>query len=64
MPKTDVKVKLVGNDGNAFFIIGRVAQAMQRGGVPKDTIDAYKKEAMSGDYNKVLTTSMDYVEVS
>ena len=31
-PKTDVKVKLVQEDGNAFYILGKVSQAMRKGG--------------------------------
>ena len=60
----NVKVKLVGNDGNAFFIIGSVTKAMKRAKVEKETIDAFRKEAMSGDYGNVLRTCMKYVEVS
>ena len=60
----NVKVKLVGNDGNAFFIIGSVTKAMRRAKIEKETIDAFTKEAMSGDYGNVLRTCMKYVEVS
>ena len=60
----NVKVKLVGNDGNAFFIIGSVTKEMRRAKVEKETIDAFTKEAMSGDYGNVLRTCMKYVEVS
>lgn len=63
MPITNVKVKLVGTDGNAFAIIGRVMQAMRRAKVEYSIIEAYKKEALSGDYDKLLETTMKYVEV-
>ena len=63
MPKTNVTVKLVGEDGNAFAIMGAVTKAMRRAGVPKETIDAYRSEAISGDYNHLLRTTMEYVEV-
>jgi len=63
LPITNVKVKLVGTDGNAFAIIGRVMQAMRRAKVEYSIIEAYKKEALSGDYDKLLETTMKYVEV-
>jgi hypothetical protein len=63
MAKTGVSVTLVGEDGNAFAILGRVQRAMRRGGVTQDIIDEYMAEATSGDYNHLLQTTMDYVEV-
>ena len=63
MPKTNVEVTLVGEDGNAFAILGKVKKALQRAG-HKDLAEEYMKEAMSGDYNHLLTTTMEYVEVS
>lgn len=62
MAKTNITVKLVGEDGNAFAIIGRVSQALKRGGHP-ELVKEFQKEAMSGDYDHVLSTCMDYVEV-
>ncbi len=32
MPKTDIKVKLVGMDGNACFIIGKVCEVLRKSG--------------------------------
>ena len=31
-PKTNIRVKLVGEDGNAFAILARVRSALRRGG--------------------------------
>ncbi len=59
----NVTVQLTGEDGNAFFIIGRVSGALRRGGADKDQIAAFQKEAMSGTYDHVLATCMKYVEV-
>ena len=61
--KTDVKVKLVGTDGNAFAVLGQVTGAMRRAGVAPDVIESYKKEATSGDYNNLLAVTSQYVEV-
>lgn len=63
MPITDAKVKLVGEDGNAFSIIGRTRLAMKRAHVPEETIKEFQTEAMSGDYDHLLQTVMKYVDV-
>ena len=62
MPKTTIKVKLVGEDGNAFAVIGAVTKALRRGG-RADLVEAFQAEAMAGDYNHLLRTAMEYVEV-
>jgi len=62
MAKTDVRVHLVGEDCNAFAIIGRVNNALKRNG-HKELCDEFTKEAMSGDYDHLLQTAMEYVEV-
>jgi hypothetical protein len=58
-----INVKLVGEDGNAFSIIGRVSQALRRGKVPADKVKEFQDEATSGDYNNVIQTAMKWVEV-
>ena len=62
-PKTDVKVKLVQEDGNAFYILNKVSQAMREAGVDKDLIDSYLTEARAGNYDHLLQTTMEYVDV-
>lgn len=57
----NVKVKLVGEDGNAFSILGRVQKAMMRAGVDKGEINAYIEDATSGDYNHLLVVTMNTV---
>lgn len=58
-----IRVQLTGRDGNAFMVMGLVQKAMQRAGVPKYEIDAYLQEAMSGDYDHLLSTTMQWVDV-
>jgi hypothetical protein len=58
----EVTVKLIGKDGNAFFILGTVVKALKKNGFGH-LVDEYKKEAMSGDYNNLLSVTLDYVEV-
>ena len=59
-----VRVKLVGHDGNAFSILGRVTQAMRKHGVEDAEVKAFMAEATSGDYNNLLATAMRWVDVS
>lgn len=58
-----ITVQLSGEDGNAFSILGRVQKALRRGGVPQDEIKQYLDDAMSGDYDHLLQTTMRWVEV-
>lgn len=60
----EVEVDLVGEDGNAYSILGRVQKAMRRAGVPRNEIDAYIKEATSGDYNHLLATTIEWVHAN
>lgn len=60
----DVKVQLVGEDGNAFAIMGRVASALKDAGVSQAEIDEYYAESTSGDYDKLLQTAVRWVQVA
>ncbi len=60
----DVKVSLVGRDGNAFAVLGAVRSQMVKAEIPKKDIDQFFEEAMSGDYDHLLRTVMKYVTVS
>ena len=62
-PEIKPTVKLVGEDGNAFSIMGRVKQALKRAGANKEYIDEYLSEATSGDFDYLLVVSMGYVDV-
>ncbi len=59
----NIRVKLIGGDGNAFAILGQVKRALKRGGVPQAEINQYFEEATSGDYNHLLATTMEWCEV-
>lgn len=62
-PETKPTVKLVGEDGNAFGIIGRIKRVLRANGADDEYIMSYVQESMSGDYNNLLTTAMKYVTV-
>lgn len=62
--KTKPKVKLVGADGNAFAILGKVSQALKKAGYSPEEVSEFQREAMSGDYNHLLQTAMKWADVS
>lgn len=55
-------VKLVGEDGNAFAILGKVKKALEQAGL-KEEAKKYLEEAMAGDYDHLLQTTIKYVNV-
>ena len=63
MPKTNARVKLVGQDGNAFYILGVTKRAIAKSDKP-ELAEEYTREAMSGDYDNLLRVTMEYVTVT
>jgi len=63
MKYPNIKVQLTGEDGNAFAVIGAVTKALRAERVPKAEIDAFRNEAMAGDYNHLLRACMAWVDV-
>lgn len=55
------KVQIVGEDGNAFAIIGRVTKAWKRLG-RSDIAQEFQERATNGDYNNLLAVAMEYVD--
>jgi hypothetical protein len=49
-------LKLVGEDGNAFSIIGRAIKVAKRENWSAERIKQFRDEAMAGDYDNVLAT--------
>jgi hypothetical protein len=60
----DVCVEMVGEDGNAFAILGRVQRALRKANVPDADVKAFMAEATSGDYDHLLQTVMLTVETT
>lgn len=64
MPKFEnIDVQLIGMDGNAFSILGRVLDAMKKAGLSQADIDAFVKEATSNNYDNLLMTVAKRVNV-
>lgn len=61
--KKKPKLKMVGEDGNAFAILGRAKRAWDRAGGSKEEWSRISKEAKSGDYNHLLCTMMEHFDV-
>jgi hypothetical protein len=59
-----IHVELTGTDGNAFALMGKIILALKRDHVPAEEIEAFKKEATSGDYDNLLRTCFRWVDVS
>ena len=58
----EVRVRLVGEDGNAFFILGRVTAALKKAGATKEERNEFMMEATSGDYDHLLATVCRWVD--
>ena len=62
MPKTNIKVRIIGADGNIFCLLGICRRALIRAG-KYELWDEFYKEATSGDYNHALVTIADWFEI-
>ena len=58
-----ITVELIGADGNAFAILGKVQRELKRAGVSSEEVKAFFTEATSGDYDHLLGTAMKWVDV-
>ena len=56
-------VRLLGEDGNAFSILGRVRVALKRVGNERRVLDAYTTQATSGDYDYLLAVTLRFIEL-
>lgn len=57
------KLNLIGEDGNAFAIIGNAVRAAKEAGWSKEKIDAYRTKAMNGDYNNLIMVTLESFDV-
>jgi len=56
-------VKLVGEDGNAFAVMGTCRRAAKKAGWSETDWKKVQDEMMSGDYDHLLRTAMKHFEV-
>ena len=57
MQSTKPKVKLIGEDGNAFYILAACKKA------DKAVYESIKYELMSGDYNHLLAVVSEHYDI-
>lgn len=60
--KKKEKYTLIGVDGNAFCIMGYVANAMKQEGKTIKEINDYYDDAKSSDYNHLLSVSIAMID--
>ena len=53
-------VRLAGENGNAFYILGNCLSAMRRANISKEEQDEFYRKATSSDYNHLLITCMEW----
>jgi len=58
-----IKVKLTGKNGNAWNLLGVMSKAMKKAKLPKEEICLFTTQAMSGNYDHLLRTCMEWVTV-
>lgn len=59
----EIEVQLSGEDGNSFMIACRVRTALKRGGASKEDQAEFFDQALSGNYDHLLQTCMEWVTV-
>ena len=63
MEETKPILELSGQDGNAFFILGRARTVAREAGWSDEKWKEIMTEATSGDYDHLLQTMMKYFDV-
>ena len=58
----EINIPLVGEDGNAFSILGRVQRIMRQNNLAGE-FTVFQSEATAGDYNHLLRTVMAWFSV-
>jgi len=56
-------VKLIGQDGNIFSILGKCTRALKNNGQKKEADELTKEVFSSSSYNEALQLCMEYVDV-
>lgn len=62
-PEMKPVVRLIGEDGNAFMVLGLCRHAARRAGWSEEQWTKVREEMTFGDYNMLLATAMKYFDV-
>ncbi len=60
---TKPTVQLIGQDGNAFMILGLCRKAAIKAGWDKEKIDSVLGKMMEGDYSHLLNTAGEHFNI-
>lgn len=63
MEKQKPEVKLIGEDGNAFYILAKVSKALKRNGYTKEEVAEYYAQATAGNYSHLLAVTSEWVDI-
>jgi hypothetical protein len=62
-PKITPTVKLSGENGNAFNVMGLVSEALREHGADKEYITKYFQESTAGNYDNLLRVAMKFANI-
>jgi len=57
------RVKLIGEDGNAFAILGACRRAARKANWTDEQWSEFETKATDGDYDRLLLVVMEYFDV-
>ena len=60
---SEITVHLVGENGNAFYILGKCLSSMRCANIPKEEQDEFYRQSTAGDYNNLLITCIEWFNV-
>lgn len=63
MSRTNVRVKLTGEDGNIFNLVGIARRALRRAGYKEEAAELVEKLPQCQSYTAALALLQEYVEV-
>lgn len=57
------KCKLIGEDGNIFYILGRVSRVLKESGRDNQAKECSDRVMAAGSYDEALRIVMEYVDI-
>ena len=62
LPKyPEITIQMTGEDGNGMLIVSRAARLLMHNEVDREEVDAFRAEALGGDYDHLLRTIMRWM---
>jgi hypothetical protein len=59
----EITVQLTGTNGNAYAVLGQVRRALRKAELGDAVVKEFTDEATAGDYDHLLATCMNWVNV-